>query len=109
MTPAGVKTAPVKRIAEPRVDVVDCPAKVNETSDLAVGEPTEEVVETPTSKCVSLIFTAPTEEVVNCDAGVRERLPVGDKDPTEEVVESPVKLILKSDLAVGEPTLEVAL
>ena len=28
---------------------------------------------------------------------------------TEEVVESPVKLILKSDLAVGEPTLEVAL
>ena len=109
MTPAGVKTAPVKRINEPIVDVVDCPLKVNEISDLAVGEPTEEVVETPTSKCVSLIFTAPTEEVVNCDAGVRERLPVGDKDPTEEVVESPVKLILKSDLAVGEPTLEVVL
>jgi hypothetical protein len=109
LTPAGVKTAPVKIIAEPRVDVVDCPVKVNERLVVGANAPTAEVVDTPTNKCVSLILIAPTDDVVDNPVGINERLPVGDKAPTEEVVESPVKLILKSDLAVGEPTLEVAL
>ena len=90
LTPAGVKLLPAKIIKLLREVASGCPVKVSETSVRGASAPTEEVVDKPVSKCVSLMLTAPTDDVVDSPVGINERLPVGANPPTVEVVESPV-------------------
>ena len=69
--------------------------------------PTEEVIPTPINPITSAGVIAPLADVA--ETPVRPRIKSSREIlPTEEVAETPVIVPLKLEIAVGEPTLEVA-